>query len=269
MVRTVRRVALGLLVIAVIGAVPIIALGSRLDAAAGAKPSQAGPKKTPRPSPTPTRPPTPAPTQAPTRLPPTVVRRPLPPTAPRRPRRRQPPTAPPTAQPSAPLPAVLVGAGDIASAPRRATRPPPPSSTSVGGTVFTLGDNVYENGTATEFANCYGPSWGRLHQEPHAAGRRQPRIRHGRTRRATSATSAPRPAIPTKGYYAYDRGAWRVYVLNSNCASIGGCGAGSAQEPLAARRPRRTTRGPASSPCGTTRCYSSGEHGNSAATQAL
>jgi len=33
-----------------------------------------------------------------------------------------------------------------------------------------------------------------------------------------------------KGYYSYDLGSWHVVVLNSNCAEIGGCGAGSPQE---------------------------------------
>ena len=27
--------------------------------------------------------------------------------------------------------------------------------------MITPGDNVYDNGTASEFTNCYGPSWGR------------------------------------------------------------------------------------------------------------
>ena len=35
---------------------------------------------------------------------------------------------------------------------------------------------------------------------------------------------------PQKGYYSYDLGSWHVVVLNSNCAEIGGCGAGSPQE---------------------------------------
>jgi 3',5'-cyclic AMP phosphodiesterase CpdA len=35
---------------------------------------------------------------------------------------------------------------------------------------------------------------------------------------------------PSKGYYSYDLGSWHVIVLNSNCAAIGGCHAGSAQE---------------------------------------
>jgi hypothetical protein len=31
----------------------------------------------------------------------------------------------------------------------------------IPGTVFTLGDNVYTYGTAAEFRNCYGPTWGK------------------------------------------------------------------------------------------------------------
>ncbi len=31
----------------------------------------------------------------------------------------------------------------------------------IGGTVLTLGDNVYQDGTPEEFADCYDPSWGR------------------------------------------------------------------------------------------------------------
>ena len=33
-----------------------------------------------------------------------------------------------------------------------------------------------------------------------------------------------------KGYYSYEIGSWHVIALNSNCAEVGGCGAGSPQE---------------------------------------
>ena len=36
--------------------------------------------------------------------------------------------------------------------------------------------------------------------------------------------------VSCKGYYSYDLGSWHVVVLNSNCAEVGGCGAGSPQE---------------------------------------
>jgi hypothetical protein len=34
---------------------------------------------------------------------------------------------------------------------------------------------------------------------------------------------------PQEGYYSYGLGSWHVVVLNSNCAAVGGCGAGSPQ----------------------------------------
>src|SRR5207245_5668618 len=63
--------------------------------------------------------------------------------------------------------AVLVGAGDIAgcSSADLDTVDGDDSTAAIldtiPGTVFTLGDNVYENGTATEFTNCYNTSWRR------------------------------------------------------------------------------------------------------------
>src|SRR5579872_2590183 len=31
----------------------------------------------------------------------------------------------------------------------------------LSGYVFTLGDNAFENGSSSDFANCYQPAWGR------------------------------------------------------------------------------------------------------------
>jgi Bacterial Ig-like domain len=47
---------------------------------------------------------------------------------------------------------------------------------------------------------------------------------------AASPTDAPGCTVNCKGYYSYDLGSWHVVVLNSNCAEVGGCGAGSPQE---------------------------------------
>ena len=44
--------------------------------------------------------------------------------------------------------------------PPAATRPRPKLLDGLGGTVATLGDNVYESGTASEFTNCYDPDLG-------------------------------------------------------------------------------------------------------------
>src|SRR5215208_1707263 len=62
---------------------------------------------------------------------------------------------------------VFVGAGDIASCSSTGDEATAkllddivakaPSTT----TVYTTGDDAYESGTATEFTNCYNPTWGR------------------------------------------------------------------------------------------------------------
>jgi chitodextrinase len=94
--------------------------------------------------------------------------------------------------------------------------------------VQTLGDNVYENGTASEFASCYEPSWGRF------KSRTRPAV--GNHEYQTTNASGyynyfgAAAGDPKKGYYSYDVGAWHVVVVNSMCASVGGCSAGSPQE---------------------------------------
>ena len=138
----------------------------------------------------------------------------------------------------------------------------------IPGTVFTLGDNVYENGTTDEFDRCYGPSWGR------------PTIK-SRTRPAPGNHDYNTPGAtgyfgyfgaaagdPATGYYAYDAGTWRVYVLNSNCAAIGGCDTGSAQEAWLQRDLAANPRDCVVAMWHHAR-FSSGRHGSSTATQAL
>jgi acid phosphatase type 7 len=123
---------------------------------------------------------------------------------------------------------VLVGAGDIADCKVLS----PAARTAVlldhiEGTVFTLGDDAYESGTPREFAECYGPTWGR-----HKA-RTRPVV--GNHEYETSFARGyydyfgAAAGDPTKGYYSYDLGAWHVVVINSNCGQVGGCGAESPQ----------------------------------------
>ena len=121
----------------------------------------------------------------------------------------------------------LVGAGDIA-----VCDSPGDSATArllddIGGTVFTLGDNAYEDGTLQEFRDCYGPTWGR-HRD-----RTRPSVGNHEYHTADAAGYfayfGARAGDPNRGWYAYNRGAWRIYVLNSNCGEIGGCDSGSAQ----------------------------------------
>jgi large repetitive protein len=98
--------------------------------------------------------------------------------------------------------------------------------------VLTLGDHTYEQGTLSEFTNCYDPTWGR------AKARTRPSVgdHEYNTRNAagyfTYFNSQLTPfgasaADSTRGYYSYDLGTWHVVVLNSNCSAVGGCGATS------------------------------------------
>ena len=124
---------------------------------------------------------------------------------------------------------VIVGAGDIASCSSTGDEATATLLDNISGTVFTLGDNAYTNGTASEFTNCYAPSWGR-----HLARTRpSPGNHEYNTLNATGYYGYFGNAAgdPTKGYYSYDVGAWHIIVLNSNssCTTIS-CAAGSAQD---------------------------------------
>ncbi|MPZ24368.1 MAG: alkaline phosphatase [Dehalococcoidia bacterium] len=136
--------------------------------------------------------------------------------------------APPAmAEPAAARPAVLIGAGDIADCGVDEDEETAQILDRQPGTVFTVGDNVYESGTVEEFAECYHPTWGRhKHRTMPAVGNHE------------YLTDGARPYFeyfgaaagnPWKGYYSYNRGGWHIVVLNSNCSEVGGCDWGSRQ----------------------------------------
>src|SRR6266568_5322572 len=56
---------------------------------------------------------------------------------------------------------VLVGAGNIANCGTLNDDATAALIDNVPGTVYTTGDNIYGDGSLTDFQNCYGPSWGR------------------------------------------------------------------------------------------------------------
>ncbi|MEU1731685.1 DNRLRE domain-containing protein [Streptosporangium sp. NPDC020145] len=123
---------------------------------------------------------------------------------------------------------VLVGAGDISNS-GSGDSATAALLDSIPGTVFTLGDNVYNNGTTSEFNTYYDPTWGR-----HKARTRPVPGNHDYNTSGASGYYGYFGASagdPSKGYYSYDLGAnWHVVVVNSNCSAVGGCNAGSAQE---------------------------------------
>src|SRR3990170_8350684 len=123
---------------------------------------------------------------------------------------------------------VVVAAGDIATCGGSGDEATAALLDGIPGTVITLGDNVYPDGTATEFADCYDPSWGASKDRT----RPVPGNHDYRTLGASGYFNYFGAAAgdPSKGYYSYDLGTWHLIALNSECAQIGGCDAGSPQE---------------------------------------
>ena len=123
--------------------------------------------------------------------------------------------------------AVLVAAGDIADCSSVGDTATAALVGATAGTVVTLGDNVYGRATAREFANCYGPTWGRFkaRTKPSLGNHDYAAPGAGGYFDYFGAAAGPRG----KGWYSYEAGGWNVVVLNSNCAEVA-CGKGSEQE---------------------------------------
>ncbi|MDQ1288831.1 MAG: hypothetical protein QG622_2397 [Actinomycetota bacterium] len=123
--------------------------------------------------------------------------------------------------------AVLVGAGDIGSCVSSWDSRTADLLTDIDGTIFTAGDNSQDEGTHDDFAECFGPTWGRF----------KSRIRPVPGNHDYLTENAEgyfdyfgRAAGPEgRGYYSYDAGDWHVVALNSNCSQVS-CAKGSAQE---------------------------------------
>jgi hypothetical protein len=140
----------------------------------------------------------------------------------------------PSSSPTAHDP-VIAAAGDISCAPltptasechQQATSDLLASAGLDG--VLDLGDNQYEVGALTEYNAYYGPTWGRVKPLTHPVPGNHDYDTPGASGYFSYFGSAA--GDPAKGYYSFNIGAWHVVALNSNCSSVGGCGAGSPQE---------------------------------------
>ena len=163
---------------------------------------------------------------------------------------------------SGPPTIVLTGAGDIADCALAGAAKTSDILVGQAGSIFTAGDNAYPDGSAANFSDCYGPTWGRVKDRTilPAAGNHD-----WNTGGAAGylgyfgAAAAPHGVT----WYSTDLGAWHVIVLDSDCAQVGGCDAASPQgrwlaADLAASDARCTLaiwHHPR---------FSSGEHGNDA-----
>jgi hypothetical protein len=97
----------------------------------------------------------------------------------------------------------------------------------ISGTVFTLGDNVYPYGSTANFRNCYDPTWGKYKKrtKPTLGNHEYYDENYNMTTDAGPYFDyfGARAGARGEGYYSYDRGAWHIVALNSNCGKVGGC----------------------------------------------
>jgi acid phosphatase type 7 len=169
-------------------------------------------------------------------------------------------TSSPSNAPTAPTDPVLVGAGEIGECGPSGDEETAKLIDGIDGTVFTTGNNAYPNGTAGQYAMCYGTSWGRFE------ARTRPAV--GNVDYQTDGALGYRgyfgPAATNaegKTWYSYDLGRWHVVVLDSTCAKIGGCDGASPEgrwlaADLAASKARCTVA------IWNQPRFSSGEHGD-------
>ena len=123
---------------------------------------------------------------------------------------------------------VVVAAGDIATCNSANDSATAGLVEGIPGTVLTLGDNAYPDGSAGDYSRCYGPTWGR----PDIKSRTRPSP--GNHEYVTKGAAGyfhyfgAAAGDPGKGWYSVNLGAWHLVSLNSNC--ISGCGPGSPME---------------------------------------
>jgi hypothetical protein len=98
----------------------------------------------------------------------------------------------------------------------------------IPGTVFTAGDNAYEEGTPAQFRDCYDPTWGAFRSRTRptpgnhdwGAGSLEGYLAYFGSAAVNDAG---------KPWYSFDLGGWHVVALDSDCAATGGCGPDSPQ----------------------------------------
>jgi hypothetical protein len=118
-------------------------------------------------------------------------------------------------EPPVPLPAeVILVAGNIATCGGTNDEATAGMLDTLPGTIFTLGDNVFPDGSTDAYPACYGPSWGRHKERTYATlgnheylgGAATPSFDYFGNR------AGPRDL----GYYSLDLGNWHIVVLNVN-----------------------------------------------------
>lgn len=110
--------------------------------------------------------------------------------------------------------AVLVGAGDIAwCSDLTAAEATAKLLDATPGTIFTAGDNVYDNGSLESFQRCYEPNWGRHKNRTRPSPGNHEYDAAGAAGYFAYFGSNAGPA--NLGYYSYNLGTWHIVSLNS------------------------------------------------------
>jgi uncharacterized protein YjdB len=115
---------------------------------------------------------------------------------------------------------VFVGAGDISDCGNDGDESTAKLLDVIPGTVFTLGDNVYSSGTATEFTQCYDPTWGRHKARTKPAPGNHDYNTSGATGYYGYFGDLAGPS--GRGYYSFDLGDWHIISLNSEVSMSAG-----------------------------------------------
>lgn len=122
----------------------------------------------------------------------------------------------------------LVGAGDISvcgsntSDTRTAQLVQNILDTDTTAIAFTLGDNVYPDGSSTWFWSCYEPTWGAFKTRTRPVPGNHDYYNNPKAEgyfEYFGANAGP----AGRGWYRYDAGAWRVYALSSECVRGSKC----------------------------------------------
>jgi hypothetical protein len=136
----------------------------------------------------------------------------------------------------------FVGAGDIGDCSLPYAAKTAALLGNIPGSVFTLGDNAYPDGSLDNYLSCFEPTWGKQRARMHATpGNHEYHVPHAG---AYFAYFGKTVGEPFQGRYSYDVGRWHVVSLNSNCVDgvqpndidvavtsrdFGGCGPDSPQ----------------------------------------
>jgi hypothetical protein len=164
---------------------------------------------------------------------------------------------------------VLVGAGDITKCSRTQDESTAQLLDGIAGTVVTLGDNAYPDGTLTQFNDCYGSTWGRHKARTKPSPGNHDYHTSGAAGYYTYFGTAASPLDSNctshcKGYYSYDLGDWHIIALNSEVAH----GVGSVQEQWL-RADLTAHQNVCTLAYWHKPRFSSGQHGNNSSVQSL